>query len=193
MGQGCRELECSGRPQSWLWSSGFAGGPCLCRWVFLGAWTSCPMRRSGNTCGPVGGRAVHAGSLSSLWPSCSQADQAHGEGSWLPGLIKQACCGAFPSPAGLLERARLLLQMRVECGEPGGTEDVLPVSKGSGPALASLAGPHLRLAAGYQMAFDTRKLAGWSREGEKPGQRVGVILLPARGQNGKAVSAASRD
>ena len=119
--------------QSWLWPSGFAGRPCLCRWVFLGAWMSCPMRRSGNTCGLVGGRAVHAGSLSSLWPSCSQADQAHGEGSWLPGLIKQACCGAFPSPAGLLERARLLLQMRVECGEPGGTEDVLPVSKGSGP------------------------------------------------------------
>ena len=62
-----------------------------------------------------------------------------------------------------------------------------------GPAPASLAGPHLCLAAGYQMAFDARKLAGWSREGEKPGQRVGVILLPARGQDGKAVSTVSRD
>ena len=120
-------------PRSWLWPSGFAGGPCLCRWVFLRAWTSCLMRRSGNTCGPVGGRAVRAGFLSAVAPFCSPADQAPGEGSWLPGLIKQACCGAFPSPAGLLERARRLLQMRVECGERGGTEDVLPVSKGSGP------------------------------------------------------------
>lgn len=42
------------------------------------------------------------------------------------------------------------------------------------------AGPHLCLAAGYQMAFDARKWAGWSQEGEKPGQRVGVIQLPAR-------------
>lgn len=60
-----------------------------------------------------------------------------------------------------------------------GTEDVLPVSKGTGPRSASLSDPHLRLAAGYQMAFDARKLAGWSQEGEKPGQRVGVIQLPA--------------
>jgi hypothetical protein len=41
------------------------------------------------------------------------------------------------------------------------------------------AGPHLCLAAGYQMVFDARKWAGWSQEGEKPGQRVGVIQLPA--------------
>lgn len=52
-----------------------------------------------------------------------------------------------------------------------------------GPAPASLSDPHLCLAAGYQMAFDARKLAGWSQEGEKPGQRVGVIQLPAQGQD----------
>lgn len=57
-----------------------------------------------------------------------------------------------------------------------------------GPILASLSDPHLCLAAGYQMAFDARKLAGRSREGEKPGQRVGVIQLPAGGRDGKTVS-----
>lgn len=41
-----------------------------------------------------------------------------------------------------------------------------------GPTPASLSDPHLCLAAGYQMAFDARKLAGWSQEGEKPGQRA---------------------
>lgn len=30
------------------------------------------------------------------------------------------------------------------------------------------------------MAFDARKWAGWSQEGEKPGQRVGVTQLPAQ-------------
>lgn len=60
-----------------------------------------------------------------------------------------------------------------------------------GPAPASLLDPHLRLAAGYQMAFDARKLSGWSQEGEKPGQRVGVIPLPAPGQDGEDSQLAS--
>lgn len=44
------------------------------------------------------------------------------------------------------------------------------------------------------MAFDARKLAGWSQEGEKPGQRVGVIQLPAprTGQDGEDSRLASR-
>lgn len=57
--------------------------------------------------------------------------------------------------------------------------------RAQGPAPASLSDPHLHLPAGYQMAFDGRKLAGWSQEGEKPGQRVGVIQLPASGQDGE--------
>lgn len=134
---------------------------------------------------------------SKSWPlfilsfSHFEADQTHRVRSWLPGSYQPDRLGALPSTAGHLERDWLLLPAEgVECSEPeGGQRMSFLCHKGSGLCSASLSDPHLRLTAGYQMAFDARKLAGWSQEGEKPGQRVGVILLPAPGQDrtGKTV------
>lgn len=110
-----------------------------------------------------------------------EADQASRLRSWLPGSYQLGRLRALPSPAGFGRGLGCLSQL-VEWNAMSkkGTEDVLPVSK----ALASLLDPHLCLATGYQMAFDARKLSGWSQEGEKPGQRVGVIQLPLQDRTG---------
>lgn len=63
-----------------------------------------------------------------------EADQAHRLRSWLPGSYQLDRLGAVPGAAGLRERAGLLLPAdEWNATSKKGTEDVLPVSKGSGP------------------------------------------------------------
>ena len=56
------------------------------------------MRRSGNTCGPVGGRAVRAGFLSAVAPFCSPADQAPRGRKLAPRSYQAGLLWGLPQP-----------------------------------------------------------------------------------------------